>query len=369
MATDKNPEFEFLTSRQFTAWMQEQKVSLVFTTYQVGKLFFLGMQPNGRLEIFNRTFNRSMGLHATPGTLYMSTLYQLWRFDNSLQAGEEHRGYDRVYVPQVAWTTGDIDIHDIGINHAGRPVFVNTLFGCLATVSESHSFEPLWRPPFLSKLAAEDRCHLNGVAFVDGTARYVTSISQSDVADGWRDDRLNGGAVTDVVGNEVVLQGLSMPHSPRCYRDRLWLLDSGNGYFGYADLEGERFEKVTFCPGYARGLAFCGDYAIIGLSKARENKTFSGLRLDIELTAKHAEPRCGLLIVDLRTGDAVHWLRITGLIGELYDVGALQGVRRPMAVGLKTDEIRRVISIAPEAEAGDAAASTAGAAPISIRSR
>ncbi len=359
VTTDKKPEFEFLTSRQFTAWMHEQHLSLVLTTYQVGKLFFLGTQPNGRLEIFNRTFNRSMGLHATPDTLYMSTLYQLWRFENSLPAGQVHEGYDRVYVPQVAWTTGDIDIHDIGVDGSGRPVFVNTLFGCLATVSESHSFEPLWRPPFLSKLAAEDRCHLNGLAFVEGSARYVTSVSQSDVADGWRDARLDGGAVTDVMKNEVVLEGLSMPHSPRWYRDRLWLLDSGNGWLGYVDLDAGRFEKVSFCPGYARGLVFFGDYAIIGLSKPRENKTFSGLRLDLELTGRHAEPRCGLLIVDLRTGDAVHWLRITGMIGELYDVAVLPGVRRPMAIGLKTDEIRRVLSIAPgAADAGNTAANS-----------
>ena len=343
------PSFEFLTSRQFTAWMQEQKLSLIFTTYQVGKLFFLGLQPNGRLEIFNRTFNRSMGLHATPDTLYLSTLYQLWRFENSLPAGETHQGYDRVYVPQVAWTTGDIDIHDIGVDGTGRPVFVNTLFGCLATVSDTHSFEPLWKPPFLSKLAAEDRCHLNGVAFVDGAARYVTSVSRSDVADGWRDARLDGGVVTDVEQDEVVVDGLSMPHSPRWYRDRLWVLDSGNGYFGWVDLEAGRFERVTFCAGYARGLAFAGDYAVVGVSKPRENKTFSGLRLDLALSEKHAEPRCSLLIVDLRSGDIVHWLRITGVVEELYDVCVLPGVRKPMAVGLKTDEIRRVLSVAPGA--------------------
>lgn len=346
-APAEKPSFEFLTSRQFTAWMHEQKLSLVFTTYQVGKLFFLGLQSNGRLEIFNRTFNRSMGLHATPDTIYLSTLYQLWRFENSLAPGKIHQGYDRVYVPQVAWTTGDIDIHDIGVDSDGRPVFVNTLFGCLATVSETHSFEPLWKPPFVSKLAAEDRCHLNGVAFVDGAARYVTSVSRSDVADGWRDARLDGGVVTDVASNEVIVDGLSMPHSPRWYRNRLWLLDSGNGYFGWVDLEAGRFERVAFCAGYARGLTFVGDYAVVGVSKLRENKTFSGLRLDLALTEKHAEPRCGLLIVDLRSGDVVHWLRVTGVVEELYDVSVLPGVRRPMAVGLKTDEIRRVLSVAP----------------------
>ena len=346
-SAEKETGFEFLTSRGFTAWLAEQRLSLVVTTYQVGKLFFLGLQPNGRLEIFNRTFNRSMGLSVSAETLYVSTLYQLWRFENSLSAGQTFNGYDRLYVPQVAWTTGDIDIHDIVVDNASRPIFVNTLFSCLATVSATHSFKPLWRPPFVSKLAAEDRCHLNGVALMGGEPRFVTMVSESDVADGWRDHRLDGGAVYDISRNERVIEGLSMPHSPRIYRDRLWLLDSGNGWFGYVDQERGKFEKVTFCPGYARGLAFHGDYAIIGLSMPRGNRTFTGLRLELELTSKRAEPRCGLLIVDLRSGDAVHWLRITGIVQELYDAAVLPGFIRPMAIGLKTDEIRRVLSMEP----------------------
>jgi len=340
-------KFEFLASRQFTAWLAEQRVALALTTYQVGKLFLLGLQPDGRLEIYNRTFNRSMGLHATRDTLYMSSLYQLWRFENSLAQGQTYQDYDRIYVPQMAWTTGDLDIHDIGVDRDGRPIFINTLFGCLATVSERHSFQPLWQPPFLSKLAAEDRCHLNGLAVVDGEPRYATSVSQSDVADGWRDRRADGGCVIDIQRNEVVLDGLSMPHSPRVHNGRLWLLDSGTGYFGYVDPERGCFERVTFCPGYGRGLSFMGDFAVIGLSRPRNNSSFSGLALDAELEKRGAEPRCGLQIVDLRSGDAVHWLRISGLIEELYDVAVIPGVRRPMAIGLQTDEIRRVLSVAP----------------------
>jgi len=139
-----------------------------------------------------------------------------------------------------------------------------------------------------------------------------------------------------------------MPHSPRWYRDRLWLLDSGSGYFGYADLDNGTFERVAFCPGYLRGLAFFGDYALIGSSLPRDNKTFQGLALDEELKQHDAEPRCGLFVVDLRTGDVPHWIRIEGVVTELYDVTALPGVRRPMVIGFKTDEIRRMISIGPE---------------------
>ena len=342
------PKFEFQCSRQFTAWMAQERLSLVFTTYQVGKVFWIGLQADGRLEIFNRTFARCMGLYATPQTLYMSSLYQLWRFENSLAPGQTHNGYDRVYVPQVAWTTGDLDIHDIGVDAHGRPMFVNTLFSCIAIPSELYSFVPRWRPPFISKLAAEDRCHMNGMAVENGEPRYVTCISGSDAADGWRDHRRDGGVVVDVRSNETVLGGLSMPHSPRLHQGKLWLLDSGNANFGYVDVERGSFESVAFIPGYGRGLAFHGAYAIIGMSRPRENRTFSGLRLEEELTAKKTEARCGLQVIDLRTGDAVHWMRISGSIDELYDVAVIAGFRRPMGIGLQSDEIRRVLSVGPD---------------------
>jgi uncharacterized protein (TIGR03032 family) len=180
-----------------------------------------------------------------------------------------------------------------------------------------------------------------------GIPRYVTSVSQSDVNDGWREHRADGGTVFDIDGNAVVLTGLSMPHSPRLYRDKLWILDSGTGYFGYVDLKKGTFERVAFCPGYMRGLSFIDDFAVVGLSLCRENKTFSGLALDENLGKRKAEARCGLQVIDLNSGDVVHWLRIEGVVRELYDVAILPGVRRPMALGFKTDEIRRTISIGP----------------------
>ncbi len=324
------PKFELTTSRQFAAWLAEERVSLAFTTYQSGKLFLIGVRGDGRLSVFERTFNRCMGLWASPDTLYMSALYQLWRFENALAPGQAHKGYDRLYVPQVGYTTGDLDVHDVAVDGEGRVVFVNTLFSCLATVSERASFVPLWRPPFISRLAAEDRCHLNGLAMADGRPRYVTAVSHTDVADGWRDRRGDGGCVIDVDSGEVVVSGLSMPHSPRLHRERLWLLDSGSGYLGSVDTGAGRFEAMTFCPGYARGLAFVGDHAVVGLSQARENKTFSGLALDDNLAARDAEARCGLLVIDLASGDIVHWVRIEGIVSELYDVVALPGVARPI---------------------------------------
>jgi uncharacterized protein (TIGR03032 family) len=165
------------------------------------------------------------------------------------------------------------------------------------------------------------------------------------VADGWRDRRADGGIVFDVATNDIVCDGLSMPHSPRLHGSRLWLLNSGRGEFGYVDLEARRFVPLAFCPGYARGLAFAGNHAIVGLSLPRENRTFQGLPLEAALKAKGADPRCGLLVVDLNSGDIVAWVRLEGVVRELYDVAFLPDVRAPAAIGFKTDEITRLISI------------------------
>lgn len=340
--------FALTSSRHFPEWLAGTGASLAFTTYQASKVFFVGVKPEGKLSIFERTFARSMGLgvSADRQSLLLATQHQIYRFDNVLPKGSTSaEGYDAVYAPHASWITGDLDVHDIGFGAEGRPIFVNTLFGCLATVSEGHSFRPLWRPRFLSKLAAEDRCHLNGLAMRDGAPAFVTAVSQSDVADGWRDRRRDGGVVIDVASSETILGGLSMPHSPRWHEGKLWVLNSGTGEFGHVDLSIGKFVAAAFCPGYARGLAFTGPFAVIGLSLPRAGKTFTGLELDDALVRRDTAARCGLAVIDTRSGDMTEWVRIEGVVTELYDVAALPGLRRPSAIGLKGEEIKRVISI------------------------
>ena len=343
--TAATPQLELLPSRQFPEWLTEQGGSLAFSTYQAGKIFLIGIGEEGRLSIFERTFNRCMGMTTSGNSLYASTLWQLWRFENVLGDGEVLNGYDRVFVPQVGYVTGDLDIHDLAVDGKGELVFVNTLFSCLARPSDTHSFVPIWKPPFISKLAAEDRCHMNGLAMKDGKPAYVTAGSESDAADGWREFRQDGGVVIDVESNEIITRGLSMPHSPRWHDGKLYLHNSGTGEFGTIDLTSGKFEPVAFCPGYLRGLCFMGDFAIVGLSKPRDNRTFTGLALDDALTDKQTEARCALQVIDLKSGDIVHWLRIDGIVEELYDVVPLPGAKRPMAVGIISDEICRMISI------------------------
>ncbi|NEO57271.1 MAG: DUF4915 domain-containing protein [Okeania sp. SIO3B5] len=172
----------------------------------------------------------------------------------------------------------------------------------------------------------------------------VTTCGQSDVVDGWRDQRRNGGCVIDVSSKEIIATELSMPHSPRFYQNKLWLLNSGKGEFGYPDSQTGKFQPVKFCGGYLRGMTFWKNYVIVGLSRPREREqTFSGLVLQERLAEKGATAFCGLQVINLDTGDIVHWLRVEGIIVELYDVAVLPGVRYPGCIGLQeTDELRRV---------------------------
>ena len=186
-------------SRGLAGWLGQHKLSLAITSYQSGRIYLVGSDKQGRVSFFERIFERAMGVVGNAHRIYLGGLYQLWRFENVLRPNEViHGQFDKCYVPRNAQTIGDLDIHELGIQSNGKVVFVNTKYSCLAELSQPHSFKVVWKPKFISKLAPEDRCHLNGLAMVDGKARYVTAVCRSDSVDGWRDRRHDGGVVIDV---------------------------------------------------------------------------------------------------------------------------------------------------------------------------
>jgi uncharacterized protein (TIGR03032 family) len=339
--------FTVTTSRNFAQWLSDRRVSLAISTYQVGKLFLVGIGGDGNVAAFERTFDRVMGIGAFRDrrSFLLATRAQLIRFDEVLPKSKAYESWDVLYAPHQTWITGDLDVHDLAVAAGDAPVFVSTLYSCIATVSPGYSFKPLWWPPFISRIAPEDRCHLNGMALENGKPRFATLVAASDVGDGWRDRKVDGGMVWDIAEGKPIAQGLSMPHSPQLHEGKLWLLNSGKGELGFVERASGQFEPVAFCPGYARGLTIIDHYAVICLSLPREDRTFHGLPLDGALAARGAEPRCGLIVVDLETGDTIAWLRIENLVRELFDVGVLPGVRNPALIGFMTNEIQQTVSI------------------------
>ncbi len=314
------------------------------SSYQTGQLYLVGVNAKNGVNFHEVGVGRAMGLWADPQRILLATENQLIRFENVLGPDQRMGEADKHYVPRVAHTTGDLDIHDIVVRNDGVIIFANTLYSCLATLSNVHSFKPYWVPPFISKLAAEDRCHLNGIAMKDGKPAYVTATSHADIVGGWRERRETGGCVIDVASNEVITEKLSMPHSPRWHDGKLWVLNSGTGYLGTVNFQTGAFQPHTFLPGFVRGLAFHNNHAIVGLSLPR-NGTFSGLQLDDELKTRDGEPWCGVQIINLTTGDVVEWIRFQTAVTELLDVCAIPGVRLPSAHASSSPEIDKLFTI------------------------
>jgi uncharacterized protein (TIGR03032 family) len=322
-------------SAGFGDWLIRERVGLVTSTYQTGHLLFVGVTAEGKPVPSAAGFAQAMGIAATSQRLYVGAKTDIWRMDNFLREDElDGDLFDRVFVPRVSYVTGDINIHEIAVEASGRLVFANSRFSCLATLSESQAFKPLWKPKFVSRLAPEDRCHLNGLAMEDGRVRYVTCCSTGDSIESWRgsQQQRNGGVLIDIESDAVVAEGLSMPHSPRVVGDAIYLIESGRGALVRIDRRTGRRADIVHCPGFARGLAFAGRYAVLTISLPR-SASLEMFDLMQSLKARGASPWRGLLIVDLAKGDIVEWMRIEGDVMELFDVAIVPAVRCPRGIG------------------------------------
>ncbi len=330
----------------FPEWLARADGSLAVTTYQAGKVALVGWDGR-QVTLLLRQFTRPMGLAVDGPRLALATRLEVWRFANDPVLAptylENQPGrYDALYLPRALHLTGQVNAHDLAF---GRDELwlVNTRFSCLATLSDTFNFVPRWRPPWVTALAPEDRCHLNGLAMIDGRPRYMTALGRTDAAGAWRTNRATGGVLLDVDTGEVVLDGLAMPHSPRWHDGKLWLLSSGTGELWVVDPERREHTVVCALPGYLRGLCFAGPFAVVGLSRIREKHTFGGLPLQQHF----AELVCGVAVVDLKTGRTVGLLEFTVGCLELYDVQFLPGVRRPMILNLDKEAVGEAIT-APE---------------------
>jgi uncharacterized protein (TIGR03032 family) len=116
-----------------------------------------------------------------------------------------------------------------------------------------------------------------------------------------------------------------MPHSPRWYRDRLWVLESGRGSLATVDLATGKSETVARVPGFTRGLSFAGPLAFIGLSQLRETNAFT----DIPITEENADRMSGVWVVNIETGQTIAFLKFSGAVQEIFAVHLLEGWQFP----------------------------------------
>jgi uncharacterized protein (TIGR03032 family) len=302
------------------------------STYQAGKLVMV--RPAGDcLNTHFRSFNKPMGLAVSGGRLAIGTALEIWEYHNAPAVARRLPPagvHDACFLPRSSVCTGDIQIHEMA--WAGDELwFVNTRFSCLCTRSSQHSFQPRWRPPFVTALAPEDRCHLNGLGLAADdhgrpTPRFVTALGTGDTRGGWRANKRNGGVVLEVPSGETITAGLSMPHSPRWHDGRLWVLESGSGGIGHVDLATGRYEGFAQLPGFTRGLDCYGPLAFVGLPQVRESAVFSGIAIAEQPLAERC---CGVWVLEAASGRTVAFLKFEDAVQEIFSVQVLPGVRSP----------------------------------------
>ena len=318
----------------FCPLLEQLQSSLLVTTGQAGKLVLLRADPEcGSVNTHFVDFAEPAGLAARPGQIAIGTAHGIFELHNvpAVARKLEPAGrFDACYLPRGGHVTGQIAIAEMA--YAEEELwFVNTRFSCLCVSDGEHSFVPRWRPPFVSRLTPEDRCHLSGLGLAGGRLRYVTALGETDTVAGWRKEKQHGGIVLDVESGEVIARGLACPHSPRWHAGRLWVLDSGRGSLGHVDLESGRYEPIVELPGFTRGLDFAGNLAFVGLSRLRASAVAAGI--PVAKRHKPEESRCGVWVVDIGRGQIVAFLEFAGNIREVFAVALLPGMRYPQLTG------------------------------------
>ncbi len=306
--------------------LRQLKCSLVISTYQAGKVIFLFAGKGDRLIQLPKHLRKPMGIAIEGDRMAIATLNQVIQFRNAPMLTANYpvtpNFYDALFLPRASYYCGHIDLHDLHWGQDGLWA-VNTGFSCLCLINDQYSFQPVWQPPFISELMPQGRCHLNGMCMDKGKPAYVSALSQTDTHEGWRKDITRTGVVIHVPDNEIILEGLPMPHSPRLYDGQLYLLLSATGELMVYDLQNKTEQRVTL-PGFVRGMATCGDYLFIGLSKIREtSKTFN------QLPVKDKATYAGIVVLHKPTLSIIGEIRYHDTVHEIYDVQVLPGMIRP----------------------------------------
>jgi uncharacterized protein (TIGR03032 family) len=342
----------------FPEILRQLHTSLLVTTYQAGKLIALRSDGDA-LNTHFANFRKPMGLVADGQRLVIGTDCGIREFRNvpnvSARLNPPNR-HDAVYVFRNHHVTGNIDIHEMALGPDAECWYVNTRFSCLCTLDHDHSFVPRWRPRFVSSLAPEDRCHLNGLAMADGKPRFVTALGATDTPQGWRQNKKDGGLLLDVETREAVAHGLSMPHSPRWYRDRLWLLESGTGSLVTVELASGKVETVARLPGFARGLDLIGPLAFVGLSQLRETNAFT----EIPITDQNVDRLSGVWVVNIETAKTIAFLQFSDAVQEIFAVQALPGILFPEILDEESNLLQSTY-VLPDAALKEVRFSTAAA--------
>ena len=337
------PPFSYTASPEFPELLDALNASLVLSTYQAGKLLFVSSDGEN-VSLLPRNMDQPMGMAVNKNKLAVACMHDTFILAHDPRLGASYprqpNTYDTMFMPRQQFYSGTLHLHDIGWQNDDSLVAVNTLFSCLCRVDGEHSFTPIWKPSFITELAPEDRCHLNGMAMVGGRPKYVTAFGATNNKDDWREHKYEAGIIVDVDSGEIIAKNLPMPHSPRVFDGELYVLLSATGELAHIDVKTGTYEVVKKFNGYVRGMDKIGDYLFVCMSKIRKSHTFS----DSEY-AKRNDYQAGFEMIHLPTGGTISQLKFHRSCDEIYDICVLPGLKRPGITGILDGNYRMALSM------------------------
>jgi len=315
-------------SPQVPELLNKLNCSIALSTYQAGKVVIISPHPdNEHLTTLPRTFQKPMGIAIKDDRMAISLKDEVIVFQNSRELAtfypNKQNTYDSLWLPRTTYYTGLVDLHDIDFGDDGIYA-INTSFSCICKIDGEFNFTPVWKPPFINEIIPGDLCHLNGMVVLNGKPKYVTALGTTNTPQGWKENIVHGGVLMDVKKNEIVLNGLSMPHSPKIYNNELYLLMSASGEFIKVNLETKSYQTLKKFEGFCRGLSFYKDFAFIGFSKLRKNSsTFAKLSFSDKANFS------GIKIIHMPTNAEVGEIIYETSVDEIYEVIVLENMIRP----------------------------------------
>ena len=310
-------------------FLAQHRISLLVSTYKTNLLLAI-TNKSGTLDTTAYPLPSPMGMASHQKQLAIGTKSAIVQYTNQTSVLDKiPESADALFLKRSIHFTGEVNIHDMGYasqgGKRGELWFVNTRFSCLATLDSAYSFVPRWQPSWITTLDGGDRCHLNGLAMVEGKPKYVTAFSETDNELGWKQGDLAQGVLVDVETNEVIASGLSRPHSPKYHEGFVYLLESGTGKLLRVDPKTKEVTTVAQLTGFVRGLSLVGNYAVCGMSQIRASNSSK-----LEISEETQLASGAMAVVDLTDGSIAATVKFDEQVKELYDILVLENSEHPL---------------------------------------
>lgn len=330
-------------SRLFGHWLGSEKVTLAVASLGPRGLTLASLDGKKQPSFAMFEYPGVTAIATAPdGTLWLAQKLGLWKLENGARTGGFTAENRDVYLPRQQYITGDLGITDLAVDGHGALLLASGSLSMVGRACSEASIEAVWRPPFISKVAAENRCGLSGLGLYDTDRHCVSLWSRSDQPDGWRSGYLDSGVIMTIKGGKILCEGLSLPRAPRWGQGGLFVLNTGTAEFGRVDPESRRFVPLCQCPSYPTGLALHGHWAVVTVTE--EPPDLPGLPASESFGNRGIKPFSGVLLVDTRTGDIAHNARFENSLNQISSVAVIPRTQSAVALGPHDEKLAPLVT-------------------------